>query len=49
MSKSKKKNPGKNKKVDEAAFNSNFKSSLYNPWGPNSTKNPTNSSQTTGP
>ena len=36
------------KKIDEAAFNSNFKTTRYNPWGKNSKKNPTNASQTTG-
>ena len=42
------------KKVDEKAFNECFKSggtkgTRHNPWGTGSKKNPTNSSQTTGP
>lgn len=42
----------KGKGADKAAFSSCFKNgkdTRYNPWGKGSTKNPTNSSQTTGP
>ena len=43
----------KGKGIDKGAFNSCFKNEKknprHNPWGQGSTKNPTNSSQTTGP
>ena len=41
----------KGKGVDQGAFKKCFSGgdTRYNPWGKGSTKNPTNSSQTTGP